>query len=155
MNPSVVEKRLEQALRGATSHGPVSEAVIASAETELAVRFPESFRVFLRCYGASFGKGLELSGLPVSDRVSSDRMPQWSDLLVETRRARKNLNAPLPRNLLPISHDGGEYEYLLDLAAIGSDGECPVVVLGPGREFEVVASSFIEFVERTCHGEAP
>jgi antitoxin YobK len=153
-SPAPVESRLDLALRGATCHGPVSEAVITSAEARLDVQFPPSFRVFLRHHGASFGKGLELAGLPVSDWNVPEQMPQWSDVLAETLRSRQNRNGPLPFHLLPISHDGTDFEYLLDIRSRSADGECPVVVLGPGRELDRVAESFVEFVERSCRGEA-
>ncbi len=145
-------ERLKEALRGAICHGQVSKSEIDSAEEKLGVRFPPSLRLFLSQYGAAFGHGPELAGLPISDRQSLGQPPQWSDLVVENIRARKSPCAPIPSRYLEVSSDGQDCTYLIDLAQTSGDGENPVVALGPGRDFEEVAPSFVAFVEASWSG---
>jgi hypothetical protein len=153
MNTAVVAQRVGEVARGALNHGPVPAGAIAAAERELGVRFPPSLRCFLSQFGASLGDGFELAGIPVSDRESPNGPLQWRDLVTETHRARKA--ASLPSRYIVIGDDGSESTYLLDTGQVGPDGECPVVALGPGREFVVVSPSFIEFAERLKRRENP
>src|SRR5688572_8116700 len=51
--------------------GPVSTEQIVAAEQELGVDFPESYRAFLRLYGAGRLEWLDIFGLP-QDRLWGD-----------------------------------------------------------------------------------
>ncbi len=153
MNSESVAHRLEVALRGATWHGQVPESEIALAEERLGIRFPPSLRIFIAEYGAAFGNGVELAGLPICDRTSPEQSPQWSDLVEQNIRARENKYAPRPARYLEISNDGQDCTYLIDLAQISDDEESPVVAVGPDRDFEFVASSFVAFVEISWSGD--
>ncbi len=149
MDIASVQSRLRSALEGTTCHGPVPEEQIAAAEKQLEVSFPPSLRTFLSEYGAAFGGGLDLAGLPVCD----GEPPAWSDLVETTLRIRRRAMGNLPGTLILISDDGMDCRYFVDVGTPGTDGECPVVALGPGREYEKVAESFVDFVEKASRGE--
>ena len=46
--------------------GPVSKKIVATAENELQVSFPEENKQFLYEFGALMGNGIEIYGLPGS-----------------------------------------------------------------------------------------
>jgi hypothetical protein len=148
MDMIALQARLRSALSAATCHGPVSDEEVAAAERQLGVRFPPGLRAFLSEHGAAVGRGMDLAGVPVRGGMP----PQWSDLVSTTLRARKP-TASLPSNLVFISDDGMDCRYYLDTARVDAEGECPVVALGPGRDCDVVAETFVQFVERASRGE--
>jgi hypothetical protein len=145
--------RLDRVFGAAVCHGPVPPFEVERAEQQLGVRFPVSYRAYLLTYGASFGNCIDVAGLPLSDRAS-DQPPQWSDVVAINLRARRP-PAPLPTQYIEFSDDGSECRYLLDVERMDSSGEAPVVAMEPGRDYVVVAASFIEFVERVLQGEHP
>ena len=153
MSTASVADRLQVALKGAFCHGPVPEAEIQKAEVQLGVQFPPSLRLFLSAHGAALGDGYELAGLPQLDRAWPERTPQWSDLVAVTVRARMRPASTLMPQFLCVAHDGAECAYLLNPAVVDRDGECPVVALEPGRNYEQVADSFVEFAERIAGGK--
>jgi hypothetical protein len=155
MNTTGVESRLGEALRGTNVHGPVPEAAIADAEKSLGASFPPSLRAFLARFGAALGQGFEVAGLPASDRVSPSEPTLWANLVKQTLQARSNKLGALPDNYLLLGNDGMDTRYLLVFGESDETGECPVVALGPGRNYVRVADSFIEFVERLSRGETP
>lgn len=153
MNSSVAS-RLDRVFSSAVCHGPVHESEVERAEEKLGVRFPASYREYLLKYGASFGNGIEVAGLPVSDRTEPDQPPQWAHVVENTLRARRP-PAPLPSKYIEFSDDGSECRYLLDVGHFDTSGEAPVVALEPGRDYVSVAASFIDFVEQVARGEHP
>jgi hypothetical protein len=58
----------------------------------------------------------------------------------------------IPNEYVPISDNGGDYTYCLDTSRSNSQGECPVIVLGPGADAVVVADNFFDFVLRSFSG---
>ncbi len=127
--------------------GPVADGDIAAAETTLGVRFPTSYRVFLKHFGAAWLPFFyELAGLGPG-RCTDPTPPLWLhvvDVNLQMRRASRGL---IPAEYIRICDNGGDYSFHLDTGNVDGGGECPVVVLGPGRDGIVVAYSFLEFVE--------
>lgn len=77
-----------------------TEEQILRAERTLSLKFPESYRRFIRTYGwASFGS-YEVFGL-------GKDIPKHLDLLTITLWERNESGNPLPLWLLPIYNDGG------------------------------------------------
>ena len=121
--------------------GGASESTIAQAEAALGVRFPPGYRSFLAQYGAGFCNGIDIAGLFQPRDKSAP--PYWENVVTWTLRKRRGPHG-LPPRYIAISHDGGEATFLLDTGAPEPDS--PVVVLGPGWDFVVVAPDFNAFV---------
>jgi hypothetical protein len=130
--------------------GSVPEERITSAEKELGLAFPKSYRVFLRHFGAGFLFNYEINGVPL-ERSTDEEPPPWVHVADVTLMHRQR--GGLPEPYVAISSDGGDYWFLLDTSRMGADGECPVLIWGPGADGVVVASSFLHFLRRICAGE--
>ncbi len=107
--------------------GPVAEAAIRHAESELGVVFPTEYREFLSQYGAALVDGAEIYGLPDPAR---NNPPLWHDVISMTQRLRAwgqlgSENAAF----LPISSDGMGVYFFLDT---GASPQTKVWAIGPG-----------------------
>ncbi len=124
--------------------GECSEYIVKKAEEKLSIEFPQSYRSFLRNFGAGNFGTEEIYGV-VKEDFENSGIP---DAIWFTLKQRKEIN--LPSNLLIIYHTGGEEMFCLDINKIGRYGE-PVVVsfiIGVDLEFqkyEVIANDFGEF----------
>lgn len=128
--------------RSSFNSGAATEESIATAESELGLRFPPSYRLFLCHFGASFGLGFEIYGLPP---VSPPHQPpQWSDVAKSTIRLRPDC---LPENSVQISHDGMDHGYFLQCSPSDTHFEGAVIAWGPSQVGSVIARSFMEFIE--------
>ena len=54
----------------------------------------------------------------------------------------------LPRKVIPISSNGGDYTYYLTTEAKGKVAAASVVAYGPGLDGVQVASDFFDFIEK-------
>src|SRR5436190_808522 len=136
-----VVSRLDAALGSCFNSGPVAESIIASAESELGLLFPPSYRTFLARFGATLGTGYEIYGLPPPS--GPGQPPQWSDVVKATLRYRPNA---LPENAIAISHDGMELGYFLVCSQSDAHFDGPVIEWGPAHDGgKIIAASFIEF----------
>jgi len=148
MQKTTILDRLTVVLDNADSFGPVSDAWVGDAERALGVVFPSSYRTFLRKFGASFIIAHRLAGLP--DEPKSGETPIWSDVVLVNTQIQKSCGGHIASTLVAISDDGCDDTFYLDTGALDLEGECPVVVLGPGRDCEVVAPSFVDFLEKVA-----
>lgn len=139
-------ERLRRAFDGGEMLGPVAEELIAAAEVEIGLRFPRSYRLFLKNFGAVHF-AYDIAGLPVT-RYTDAEPPYWSNVLDDTLRCRRASRGLIPHSYIPVSADGGDFVFYFETASPSDDGECPVVVLGPGKDGIQVASSFVEFIEK-------
>ncbi len=128
---------------GAYVAGSVSELVIATAESRLAVSFPKPYRNFLANYGAVMGSGFDIAGL---FETSSDEPPLWRDVVQETERIRAAMNGNFPTHLVPVCSDGCSTTYCIESRNSQGDATCLIVAWGPDVESEIVATMFEEFV---------
>jgi hypothetical protein len=145
-NDASVIQRLHDVFHGRNHLGAVPDTRILAAEEALGIRFPTSFRLFLRHFGAaSLCPPLEIDGLP--EKPMSGDSPLFGDLVGQNLGVREALRGNIPRTHLAIAADGGDYSFYLDTGHFDDAGECCVRVLGPGRDNLVVAPSFLEFVE--------
>ncbi len=144
--------RFCRALKGCTYYGPVQTAEIDAAEKELGVRFPLSYRLFLREFGAAWLKSYEIAGL-APGRHTDPEPPLWEHVIDVTEIMRRAGRGYLPQTYVKVSDDGCEYYFYLDTGRMDQRGECPVVVLGPGFDAVFVAPSFLEFVEKIVAGD--
>jgi len=137
-------------LDGSEAAGPATDEMIASAERELGAEFPPSYRQFLSKYGAALCRGFELAG--VFKVENQDEPPLWSSVVTATKQLRR-ASGSIPTGYLAISDDGGDYKFFLATDRKNPGAECPVVVLGPGKDGVVVASDFLDFVVRTFQNQ--
>ena len=137
-------------LAGCETAGPATDIMVADAEQKLDVTFPVSYRLFLKKYGAALCRGFDLAG--VFEGGDDDAPPLWSKVVESTKQLRRGSRGSLPLGYVAISDDGGDYVFFLDTSCLTPHGECPVVVLGPGRDGDMVASDFFDFVIRMVAG---
>jgi len=132
---------LEKLFEPRDTAGGASESAIAEAEAALGVRFPPSYRSFLARFGAANGYGYSVAGL--FHYPDKSRPPLWSDVVsLNLKIVRRFCN--IPSRYVAIGNDGGDYTFYLDTGA--TELESPVVVLGPGRDYVVVARNFNAYV---------
>jgi hypothetical protein len=144
--------RLKRAIADGKHPGPVAEPDIAAAERELGIRFPTSYRVFLKHFGAAWlPSSYEVAGLGPG-RCTDPTPPLWEHVVDVTAQIRRASRGLIPKEYIRFSGDGGDYAFYLDTGHVGANGESPVVVLGPGRDGVIIAHSFVEFVERAVSG---
>ena len=141
---SQVELRLNAIFGTAFNSGPVTEDTIASAEASLNLRFPPSYRQFLRRYGASLCSGFEICGLPPVPEPAEQ--PQWLSVVDSTLRLRP---ASLPEHSVFIAHDGMDHGYYLQCSPSDTTFEGPVIEWGPRHNGgKIIAATFLDFVEQ-------
>ncbi|MBY0523582.1 MAG: SMI1/KNR4 family protein [Gemmataceae bacterium] len=146
MNINHLDPVIEQVLRvvhescdwPADEPDPASEEEIAAAERELGIVFPESYRAFLRAFGAGNLHSHEFYGLPSTTLRGNVVM--------------MNQLCPQPADCLQITEDVGDAFYCLDTSRRDARGECPVVICDNGRAPSVVAESFLEFLRKAKAG---
>lgn len=128
MNQTIYEKA--KSLCGEYITGPVSDAVIEKAEKELGLRFPDSYRSFLRNYGEGGVIGVSIIGLE----------EDFAGVVKYTKKYRESLH--LPPEYAVIKLTGSKYvdwALCLDTKRM-KNGECPVVKIdlatGKIREYK-------------------
>ena len=137
-------QRLRVLLANAEVAGPVPEALIASAEETLGLAFPWSYRAFLATFGAALLHGRHVAGID-PNYTDPNVCPYFSDVVSDTLSTRRVSRGHIPSTLLPISDDGMDDTFYLDTAAV-ANGDCPVIVLGPGRDGDQVAEGLVGFI---------
>jgi hypothetical protein len=143
---------LKRAIGDGKHPGPVAEADIAAVEQELGVRFPTSYRVFLKHFGAVWlPSSFEVAGLGPG-RCTDPTPPLWEHVIDVTAQMRRASRGFIPNAYIRFSSDGRDYAFYFDTANVDANEESPVVVLGPGRDALITAHSFVEFVERAVSG---
>ena len=131
--------------------GGVEEKTIQEAERKLGVQFPRSFRLFLAKYGAIAETPYEMTGLS-NEEIRDDQTPTWWDVVSSTLRMQRASRGLIPKEYVLIASDGGDFKFYLDTSRSNNQGECPVVVLGPGADDVVVAEDFFDFLIRSFEG---
>jgi len=137
-------------LASATTAGKVGPEMILRAEEALGVRFPPAYTEFLSQFGAALCDGFEIAGLV--DPESNNEPPLWSNVVLSTVQLREASNGLIPHEYIFVSSDGGDYYYYLDTSRPNAQGECPVIVLGPGADAVIVAEDFYDFIIRSFEG---
>ena len=75
----------------------------------------------------------------------------WTDVVSATLRIRRVSIGHISSSFIFVSDNGCDDTFYLDTARQDNDAESPIVVLGPGRDCQVVASTFVGFVEDLVH----
>jgi hypothetical protein len=128
------------------------EERVDRAEAALGVRFPPTYRRFLKELGSGGLGSEEIYGL-VNDDFDSARPPQAVGTTLEMRR-----DGYIPDDVVVIYGLGDGTYYGLQTSSVGPDGECPVVGFVPGaqaagEELEVVHPDFGHFFLDTMRFE--
>ncbi len=127
--------------------GKVSDDVSKGAEDELGLKFPKSYRVFLRNFGAARMLRHQFDGLP-DTRNTDDEMPDYLHVVDSTKSCFEDLlENRVASGYIHITSDEGSYEFFLDTSKTVDD-ECPVVAWGPGAEGLIVADDFLGFLSK-------
>lgn len=123
-----------------------SEEKIISAEKYLGVKFPESYKHFLKKYGECTIDCFEIYGITKDGDFVNGGIPNGIWLTMEERKA-----IDLPEELVIVYDTGMEFFFCLDMSEM-KDGECPVVSISDcgGGEKEIVYDSFPEFLMEEC-----
>jgi antitoxin YobK len=122
--------------------------LVERAEAVLGVRFPPSYRTFVRELGAGDVAGEEFYGI-TSDEFVDSSVPNGIWLTLRERE-----DSGLPEHLVIVYEDDeGDY-YTLDTSKEGSESENPVVLWIPGAsqpddDLEQVADDFGTFFRET------
>lgn len=137
----------------ATVAGPASTESVASATDQLKVTFPKSYLRFLESFGAAMCDGFEIAGVFFVENPTQTSL--WQDVVTKTRQSKRYAFDSIPAGYVAISDDGCDVSYYLATAQMDSDGECPVVALGPGIDGVEVASDFVQFIALLARDELP
>lgn len=122
---------------GGDFEGPKPEALVASAEQALALKFPPSYRQFLLELGCGDINGVEVYGV-INDKFEGSSVPNGIWLTLHERQ-----NLGLPSSYVLIGDSGDGRYYALDTRTKDATGESPVVRLSvDGKQSEPVAPSF-------------
>ena len=121
--------------------GHYSDEEVESAEKILNIKFPKSYREFLKKYGSVEVRSLEIMGLSRDNYQNSG----YGDVVWVTLNDRGNFSQP--NHIIKLEHLGDGSYYALDLSQMNNDNECPVVVWPIGGYemtpvLEVVAPDF-------------
>ena len=120
--------------------GPKPEEWVGKAEAALGLKFPPTYRRFLREFGCGGVASEEFYGI-VDDNFETGPVPDGIWLTLRNRR-----EFGLPHNFILVNDLGEGSRYAIDTSRVGDDGENPVVILAIGYEvFEDVAPSFGTF----------
>ena len=126
------------------------EESIAACEAELGVRFPRSYRCFLRTFS--------YANWPVYIYGVAEGVIPGLLVVSNTHFERSEAEPSLPAHLIPISPDGWGNHYCLDTAHPEGD-ECPVVFwdheAGEEQTPERTDASFAAWLERMLDEETP
>ena len=128
--------------------GPKSEELIEKAEKCLDVKFPPTYRAFLKQLGCGDVAGEEFYGI-IDENFENSAIP---DAVWFTLEERKSGSLPKPYVIIGALGDG---ELLaLDTSPAEKGEEGPVLLLSsdysqPGSEIEILAEDFGEFFLRT------
>src|SRR5438552_4811260 len=87
-------------------YGPVGDDAFAAVESELTGRLPESYRTFLRQFGAAYMLGHEFAGIPPTR--STDDVPQEFEHIADVNRQMKRRGG-IEDHLVLFANDGSDY----------------------------------------------
>ena len=125
---------------GGDFEGKKDITLIEKAESALNLKFPPSYRVFLKTLGCGDIEGLEFYGL-IDDNFESSSVPNAIWLTLHERKT-----SDLPDHLVLIyGLDDGTF-YAIDTKTTGLDGENPIVRYGADGVTEKIADSFGSFL---------
>ncbi len=138
---SLIERNLEQA----DFVGARNDKLISLAETVLGLKFPPTYRAFLKKYGCGDIAGKEFYGL-ISENFENSSIPDSVWLTLSERST-----SQLPIDLILISSTGDGAYYAINCSKRFDNQEHPIVIWEPGTanpiaQLEIVSRDFGEFL---------
>lgn len=124
--------------------GEISDKRIESAEKYLDLKFPKSYRQFLKEFGTAMIGSEQIYGIIPEGDFTNSGIP---DAIWFTQCERNDSN--LPKELVIIYFTGDEFYFCLDTSQMKND-ECPVVAISFDGEKEIVYDNFTEFLFEEC-----
>jgi hypothetical protein len=122
---------------GGDFEGPKPEALVASAEQALGLKFPPSYRLFLLELGCGDLNGLEFYGV-INEKFEGSSVPNGIWLTLNERQS-----IGLDHAYILIGDGGDGTYYAIDTRSVDETGESPVMRLSvDGTQAKPVASSF-------------
>ena len=120
--------------------GNKSDSLIDLAEKALGLKFPPTYKRFLKDLGCGDVGGEEFYGV-INDEFNNSSVPNGIWLTLNERN-----NISLQKKLIVIYATGDGTYYAIDTSRIDNDGECPVVSLSVNGEIiENIAPNFGKF----------
>ncbi len=135
---------------------PQSEENIKSAEGAIELKFPETYKLFLKQFGS-----LDISSQSIFGLTNNNDFSQYlyENIVCNVKEIRQDDSDPrFPHYLIPIHALGNGELSCLDTSQMNDQGECPVVAwyFGatlPNGKFEVLAEDFgAFFLEKVIWG---
>jgi antitoxin YobK len=125
--------------------GPRSDELIEKAENVLGLKFPKSYRDFVKRYGAGSFRSEEILGV-IDDNFEHSTIPDGIWLTLDFRHS-----ANLPCDKLVFYFDGGEEYFCLDFGKLNEENEPAVVGFVPNVDeinpiFEFISNDFGDFL---------
>ncbi|HEX5243746.1 MAG TPA: SMI1/KNR4 family protein [Tepidisphaeraceae bacterium] len=141
-------------------HGPISEDLLPPIEHELGVSLPRSFRAYLLGFAGGLMLGYEICGIPTEKaRIPSLQLDPpitgtSESAILSIIDANRRRREHQPAGYIYFCGDGGDFAFYFDTNRMTLDGECPVVMYGPGAAGVVVANDYIDFLKRLAEGQS-
>ena len=140
----MVSHELKEAFRlidenGGDFEGEKDQQLIESAEKSLSLKFPPSYKEFLKVLGCGDIGGVEFYGL-IDDNFENSSIPNVIWLTLEERK--EGLN----ENLILVASVGVGSFYAFDTRYVDSNNESPVVVCNTAGNLSRVADNFGSFM---------
>lgn len=123
--------------------GEKEESLISQAEHILGIKFPPTYRTFLKRYGYGGLEGQQIYGV-IDENFYKPGVPNGVWLVLDERE-----KFGLPENFIIFESTGDGYWYALDSSKPNTEGEYPVVIYGfgeDGKQHEKVNEDFGEFL---------
>ena len=123
--------------------GPIEEKLIFKAEQILNIKFPPSYRYFLKNYSCSGFNGLEIGGI-INENFENHGIRDAVGITIDGINSKE-----IPSHFFYISDTGDGFYYYLDSSHVNEEGEYPVVIWAYGMDEnkkEKVAEDFGEFL---------
>ena len=122
---------------------PRKDTLVQKAEQVLELKFPPTYKLFIKKYGCGGINSMEIYGLMDEDFQNSSAPDAiWSTL-------RKREKGYIPYHFIHIDDTGDGFYYYLDSSQVNKEGEYPVVIWTYGMDEnkkEKVAEDFGEFL---------
>ena len=141
MNIEKVFQIIEDNIEDADFVGEIGENQIEKAEQITSVRFPTSYKKFLRKYGAGDIFGIEIYGIIADPDTDGQAIPNVVWLHQQL------VSEGMSKAFIPVSDSGDGCYYVLDTSQMNDKEECPVLLLNPGNlQSEKAYEDFADFL---------
>lgn len=134
-------KIIEESIDEADFVGAINAESIKLSEEELDVKFPQSYKEFLKKYGCGDIFSIEFFGIVSDDEIDAEGIP---NVVWLTKDLRKD---GLSKGYIPVSETGDGLYYVLDTNKVDNNNECPVLLWAPGNlKTEIAYEDFGSFL---------